>query len=61
MGRRGIFHTFFLLVEIEGHFTKEFVTYVYETLDWLVTHLVGGVEAIFELHLLPMLRKTLPK
>jgi hypothetical protein len=31
MGRREIFHTFSLLVEIEGHFTHEFVTYVYET------------------------------
>jgi hypothetical protein len=34
MGRREIFHTFSLLVEIEGHFTHEFVTYVYETEDW---------------------------
>jgi hypothetical protein len=27
MGRREIFHTFSLLVEIEGHFTHEFVTF----------------------------------
>jgi hypothetical protein len=33
MGRREIFHTFSLLVEIEGHFTHEFVSYVYETED----------------------------
>jgi hypothetical protein len=33
MGRREIFLTFLLLVEIEGHFTNEFVTYVYETED----------------------------
>jgi hypothetical protein len=31
MGRRGIFHTYSLLGEIEGHFIHEFVTYVYET------------------------------
>jgi hypothetical protein len=31
MGR--IFLTFSLLVEIEGHFTNEFVSYVYETED----------------------------
>jgi hypothetical protein len=31
MGRREIFHTFLLLVEIVGHFTHEFVSYVYET------------------------------
>jgi hypothetical protein len=30
MGRREVFHTFSLLVEIEGHFTNKFVTYVYE-------------------------------
>jgi hypothetical protein len=29
MGRRGIFHSFSLLDEIEGLFTDEFVTYVY--------------------------------
>jgi hypothetical protein len=38
MGRREIFSTFSLLVEIEGHFTNEFVSYryryVYETDDW---------------------------
>jgi hypothetical protein len=34
MGRREIFHTFLLLVEIEGHFTHELVSYVYETQDW---------------------------
>jgi hypothetical protein len=33
MGRREIFLTFSLLVEIEEHFTKEFVSYVYETKD----------------------------
>jgi hypothetical protein len=33
MGRREIYHTFSLLVEIEGHFTHEFVSYVYETED----------------------------
>jgi hypothetical protein len=35
MGRREIFLTFSLLVEIEGHFTNEFVSYVYETEDCL--------------------------
>jgi hypothetical protein len=36
MGCREIFHTFSLLVELEGHFTHEFVSfvsYVYETED----------------------------
>jgi hypothetical protein len=33
MGRSEIFHNFSLLVEIKGHFTHEFVTYVYETQD----------------------------
>jgi hypothetical protein len=33
MGRREIFLTFSLLVEIEGHLTNEFVSYVYETED----------------------------
>jgi hypothetical protein len=33
MGRREIFLTFSLLVEIEGHFINEFVSYVYETED----------------------------
>jgi hypothetical protein len=33
MGKREIFLTFSLLVEIEGHFTKEFVSYVHETED----------------------------
>jgi hypothetical protein len=33
MGSREMFHTFSLLVEIEGHFTHEFVSYVYETED----------------------------
>jgi hypothetical protein len=33
MGRRQIFHTFSLLVEIVGHFAQEFVSYVYETED----------------------------
>jgi hypothetical protein len=33
MGRRQIFLTFSQLVEIEGHFTNEFVSYVYETKD----------------------------
>jgi hypothetical protein len=32
-GKKRIFHTFSLLVEIEGHFTHEFVTSVYETRD----------------------------
>jgi hypothetical protein len=35
MGRREIFHTISLLVEIEVHFTHEFVTGVYETKDRL--------------------------
>jgi hypothetical protein len=35
MGRGEIYHTSSLLVEIEGHFTHEFVTYVNETQDWL--------------------------
>jgi hypothetical protein len=30
MGRRELVHTFSLLVEIEGHFTHEYVTEVYE-------------------------------
>jgi hypothetical protein len=34
MGRIEIFHTFPLLAKIEGQFTHEFVTYVYETQDW---------------------------
>jgi hypothetical protein len=34
MGRGEIFFTFSLLVEIEGHFTNEYVSYVYETEDW---------------------------
>jgi hypothetical protein len=34
MGRREIFHNSSLLLEIEGHFTHEFVTYVYEIQDW---------------------------
>jgi hypothetical protein len=29
MGRKEIFHNFLLLVEIDGHFTHDFVTYVY--------------------------------
>jgi hypothetical protein len=33
MGRKEIFYTFSLLVEIAGHFTHEFVSYVYETED----------------------------
>jgi hypothetical protein len=33
MGSTEIFNTFSLLVEIEGGFTYEFVTYVYETKD----------------------------
>jgi hypothetical protein len=37
MGRREIFNTFLLLVEIEGHLTHEFVTYIYETQDWAFT------------------------
>jgi hypothetical protein len=32
MGRREIFHTSSLLVEIDRHFTREFVIYDYETL-----------------------------
>jgi hypothetical protein len=32
MGRREIFHTFSLLVEIKGHFTHGFVIYVNTTL-----------------------------
>jgi hypothetical protein len=35
MGRRETFLTFSLLVEIEGHFTNEFVSYVYKTEDFL--------------------------
>jgi hypothetical protein len=33
MGIREIFFRFTLLVEIEGHFTNEFVSYVYQTED----------------------------
>jgi hypothetical protein len=33
MGRRKTFITLSLLVEIKGHFTNEFVSYVYETED----------------------------
>jgi hypothetical protein len=36
IGRREILLTFLLLVEIDGHFTNEFVSYVYETEDWRV-------------------------
>jgi hypothetical protein len=39
IGRMEIFHTFSLLVEIEGHFTHEFVSYVCETED-LYQHLL---------------------
>jgi hypothetical protein len=35
MGRREIFLTFSLLVEMEGNFTNEFVSYVYVTEDWI--------------------------
>jgi hypothetical protein len=34
MGRREIVHTRSVLVEIEGHFAHEFVSYVNETQDW---------------------------
>jgi hypothetical protein len=34
IGRREIFLTSSLLVEIEGHFSLEFVNYVCETEDW---------------------------
>jgi hypothetical protein len=34
IGRREIFPTSSLLVEIEGHFSLEFVNYVCETEDW---------------------------
>jgi hypothetical protein len=37
MERREIFRTFSLLVEIEGYFTHEFVSYVYEALKMLKT------------------------
>jgi hypothetical protein len=33
MGRREIFHNFSLMVEIEGHFSHEFVTYDYMAQD----------------------------
>jgi hypothetical protein len=33
MEKREIVLTFSLLVEIKGHFTNEFVSYVYETED----------------------------
>jgi hypothetical protein len=33
MGRREIFRTFSLLVEIDGHFTVDGVTYIYVTED----------------------------
>jgi hypothetical protein len=36
MGREEICHTFLLLVEIEGHFTHELVSYVYETEESLI-------------------------
>jgi hypothetical protein len=39
MGRREICHTFSLLVEIEGHFTHEFVSYVYEIEDRSLIHI----------------------
>jgi hypothetical protein len=35
-GRREIFLTFSLLVEIQGHVTNEFVSYVYETEDRII-------------------------
>jgi hypothetical protein len=40
MGRREILHTFLLLVEIEGHFTHELVSYVYETQDRSKIHIL---------------------
>jgi hypothetical protein len=45
MGGREIFHTFLLLVAIEGHFTHEFIIYVYETRDrsQIVRHKNGDV------------------
>jgi hypothetical protein len=38
MGRREIIHTFSLLVEIEGYFTNEFVSYVHETEDRILKY-----------------------
>jgi hypothetical protein len=38
MGRREILHAILLLVEIGGHLTHEFVTYVYETQERIFVH-----------------------
>jgi hypothetical protein len=43
MGRKEIVNTFSLLVEIEGHFTHEFVSYVCETEDWRNSGLVKNL------------------
>jgi hypothetical protein len=37
MGRREIFNSSSLLVEVKGNFTHEFVTYVYETQFFIST------------------------
>jgi hypothetical protein len=53
MGRREIFHTFSLLVEIEGHVANEFVTYVYEIQDRGASILDFSEEKGFPLSNLP--------
>jgi hypothetical protein len=51
MGRRWIFLTFSLLVEIEGHFTKEFVSYIYETEDpWFLKSTVMNMNIILDFY-----------
>jgi hypothetical protein len=43
MGRWEIFHTFSLLVEIEGHFAHAFVNYVYETQERVPVYSVNAI------------------
>jgi hypothetical protein len=57
MGRREIFLTFSLLVEIEGHFTNEFVSYVYETEDWIT--ILGQEESYIKRSAMPIYKQTI--
>jgi hypothetical protein len=50
MGRREIFPTSSLLVEIEGHFTHEFVAYVYETQDRFRYSVAGFLDTVLLQH-----------
>jgi hypothetical protein len=57
MGRREIFHTFSPLVEIEGHFTHEFVTYVYETVGRYCSENRGKISEHFKAKSFPVTRQ----